>query len=70
MGGKLLKFGKQGIYPLTRNYYENYSLRIFFGIFEAFCTLDISRKERPFQGVTLEIRNFYEKNDFRIIARK
>ena len=37
-------------YPLPRNYYENNSLRIFFVIFEGFCALQVSRKERLFQG--------------------
>ena len=31
---------------------------LFFVIFEAFCPLKMSRKERHFQGITREIRNF------------
>ena len=31
---------------------------LFFVIFEAFCPLEMSRKERHFQGITREIRNF------------
>ena len=57
-------------YPLTRNYYENNSLRIFFVSFEAFCPLEMSRTERHFQGITREIRNFSENNYFRVIFRK
>ena len=40
---------------------------LFFVIFEAFCPLEMSRKERHFQGITREIRNFSEKIDFKII---
>ena len=43
---------------------------LFFGIFEAFCALEMSRKERHFQGIAREIRNFSENNYFRIIFRK
>ena len=59
-----------GMYPLTRNYYENNSLRIIFVVSEAFCPLEMSRKERQFPGITREIRNFPEDNYFRIIFRK
>ena len=57
-------------YPLTRKYYENNSLRIIFRNFEGFCALEMSRKERHFQGIAREIRNFSENNYFRIIFRK
>ena len=57
-------------YPLTRNYYENNSLRIILRNFEGFRALEMSRKERHFQGITREIRNFSENSYFRIIFRK
>ena len=57
-------------YPLTRNYSENNSWELFFVIFEAYCALEMSRKERHFQGITREIRNFSKNNYFRIIFRK
>ena len=62
--------GKNHRKPLTRNYYENNSLRNFFVIFEGFWALQISRKERLFQGITREIRNFCNITYFKIILRK
>ena len=58
------------IYPLTRNYYENNSLRIFFVILRRFCTLKIFGKEGLFQGITREIRNFSKIVILKIIFRK
>ena len=40
---------------------------LFFVIFEAVCALEMSRKERHFQGITREIRNFFENNYFKIV---
>ena len=57
-------------YPPTRNYYENNPLRKHFVIFEAVGSLEISRKEGLFQGITREFRNFYENNYLRILFRK
>ena len=48
ISGDLAEHGRlwgNSAYPLTQNYYENNSLRFFFGIFEGNCTLKISRKE-------------------------
>ena len=45
-------------YPLTRNYYENNSLRIIFRNFKAMLYLKIFGKEGLFQGITREIRHF------------
>ena len=47
-------------YTLTRIYCENNYLRIIFVIFEGFCTLKISGKERKFHRITREIRNFWK----------
>ena len=52
--GVLRKGGSQ--YPPTRKYYENNSLRIIFVIFESCCALEMSRKEKHFQGITRETR--------------
>ena len=57
-------------YPLTRKHYQNNSLRVIFVIFEGFCALEMSRKDRHFQGSTREIRKFSGNNYFRIIFRK
>ena len=43
---------------------------LFFVIFQEFCPLEMSRKDRHFRGITREIRNFSENNYFRIIFRK
>ena len=45
-------------YPLPWNYYENNSLRIIFVVLEGSCALKISGKERLFQGIARETRNF------------
>ena len=39
-------------------------------LFAEFCPLEMSRKERHFQGITREIRNFSENNCFKIIFPK
>ena len=44
--------------------------KLFFVIFEGFSTLQISRKERLFQGITREIRNFCKNIYFRRSFRK
>ena len=43
---------------------------LFLVISEVFCALKMSRKERHFQGMTREIRDFSENNYFRVILRK
>ena len=47
-------------YPLTRNYYENNSLRIIFRNFGGILSSSNSHERKTFQGITREIRNFSE----------
>ena len=59
-------FLSQTLRPLTRNHYENNSLRVIFVILGRFCPLDSCGKEKPFQGIACDIRKCRNNNDFRI----
>ena len=57
-------------YPLTRNYYENNSLRIAFRNFWVILCSENLQERKTFPGFTRDIRNFYKNNYLRKNLRK